>query len=78
MIECFQIKGGEVLAPRALKPSCHNLCSRIRSDSCLLTNTATKTHYYYADGVVVFKGSPIRYNDAWFCLNSISAFLITY
>ena len=35
------------LSPRALKASCHNLCSnsRIRSDACLLTSTATKILY---------------------------------
>ena len=46
---------------RALKPSCHNLCSNscIRCDACLLTNAASKTQYSIcsnrAKGVAVLK-----------------------
>ena len=49
----------------SIKPSCHNLFSnsRIRSDACLLTNKVSKTQNLYANGVVVFEGSPIRYNN---------------
>ena len=67
------------LAPRALKPHFHNWCSnsRIRSDACFLTNTATKTQYPHANGIVVFESSPFRYNNVWFYFQQCQCFSLT-
>ena len=67
---CYRIDGANPLLPRVVKTYFHNLCSnsRIRSDACLLTTTATKNgnsiQTNTANGVALFELAGIRYNSA--------------